>query len=226
MSRIDISTCHLDYKSAKTQCQDKWIVDLTNAKTDGYFVEAGALDGIITSNTYVLEKQLNWQGICVEPIDRKFKQLIKNRKICENVCLYSKEGKIEFVESQTNPGWSGINKHIQIRKYKHDIIPINIFKTLRNIVKKQCLTLESLLDKHNAPNIIDYISLDTEGSEPEILKNFPFNKYTIMAFSIEGRYCSKLLKDKGYIQVENKFDELLKKVDYYYIHPNHPSIKL
>jgi len=64
MKRVDISTCHLDYKSTGTEYQDKWIVDLTNAKPNGYFVEAGSYDGIGGSNTYVLEKQLNWQGIC------------------------------------------------------------------------------------------------------------------------------------------------------------------
>ena len=246
MKRVDISTCHLDYKSTGTEYQDKWIVDLTNAKTNGYFVEAGSYDGIGGSNTYVLEKQLNWQGICVEPVKFYFKELIKNRKICENVCLYSEEKEIEFREfvkyndrelytwqNYKMAGFSGINEHIisrfkSIEKNGHPAI--NYQKPVLwsrksdrkfelpegRIIKKQSMTLESLLDKHNAPNIIDYISLDTEGSEYEILKNFPFNKYTIMAFSIEGSQCSKLLKNVGYIEVKNKFCN--NNLDYYYIH--------
>ena len=51
MSKVDISTCNLNYKSNPNTNQDKWIVDLTNAKTNGYFVEAGAHNGIQQSNT-------------------------------------------------------------------------------------------------------------------------------------------------------------------------------
>ena len=240
MSKVDISTCQFNYKAI--QCQDKWIIDLTNAKTDGYFVEAGAADGIRWSNTYVLEKHLNWQGICVEPIDGLYELLIKNRKICENICLYSEEKEIEFLEyviydlPRTNlldalykySGYSGIKKHIHESRHEAYHRYNKFYKRWDNIptgntIKKHTITLESLLDKHNAPNIIDYISLDTEGSELAILKNFPFNKYTVMAFSIENRYCDDLLKHKGYIQVKNKFDNYVD--EYYYIHPNHQSIK-
>mgnify|MGYP001445796778 CR=1 FL=1 len=254
MSKVDISTCQFDYKAA--QCQDKWIIDLTNAKTDGYFVEAGAADGIRSSNTYVLEKHLNWQGICVEPIDGLYEMLIKNRNICENICLYSEEKEIEFLEfvdyssaikgkgGYDYSGYSGIKKHIHISRRKRLLLLSwqaslvskeggrywdDVHKMWTDVkkgktIKKHTMTLESLLDKHNAPNIIDYISLDTEGSEFAILKNFPFNKYTVMAFSIENRYCSNLLKHKGYIVVKNKFDPD-NKHEYYYIHPNHQSIK-
>ena len=71
---------NLNYRSDIRTCSDKWIVDLTNAKTNGYFVEAGAAGGITSSNTYVLEKQLHWQGICVEPLKFFYDILIKNRK--------------------------------------------------------------------------------------------------------------------------------------------------
>ena len=242
MSKVDISTCNLNYKSNPNTNQDKWIVDLTNAKTNGYFVEAGAHNGIQQSNTYVLEKQLNWQGICVEPIDSIFNVLIKNRKICENVCLFrANHKKIEFrefveenevIDSESPWSWkkfknknkwsgySGISAYV-----KRDIDWTGRTLPAGRIIKKLCVTLESLLDKHNAPAIIDYVSLDTEGSEYQILKNFPFNKYTVMAFSIENGYrtCSNLLKDNGYIQVKNKFTNV--NYESFYIHPNHQSIK-
>lgn len=220
---------HLNYQSDPRTCNDKWIVDLTNAKTNGYFVEAGACDGINASNTYVLEKQLNWQGICVEPMSFFYNELVKNRKICENVCLYSEEKEVDFIEcNYTTEGitisdrrkkgymgyLSGISKHLHPKfKLIHD---------KGKTVRKQCITLESLLDKHNAPNIIDYISLDTEGTEYEILENFPFSKYTVMAFSIEDNGSwntnSDLLRDNGYIEVKNQFVE--PSYEHFYVHPS------
>tara|TARA_B100001971_G_scaffold71567_1_gene65980 strand:- start:439 stop:729 length:291 start_codon:yes stop_codon:yes gene_type:complete len=90
------------------------------------------------------------------------------------------------------------------------------------------MTLENLLDKHETPFIIDYVSLDTEGSEYEILKSFPFNTYPkqIMAFSIEEAYnytrsdsCCALLNSIGYIEVKNKFSNA--DHEHYYVHPSH-----
>lgn len=50
-----------------------------NAKNK-YFVDIGASDGIELSNTYLLEKEYNWKGICVEPIPYRFNDLCNNRK--------------------------------------------------------------------------------------------------------------------------------------------------
>ena len=72
---------------------DKWIVDIYKGKRNGYFVEAGALDGISGSCTYTLEKYFDWKGILVEP-GIPFKNLIKNRRksVCENLCIFNKNG--------------------------------------------------------------------------------------------------------------------------------------
>ena len=69
---------NLDYHSNPDTANDKWIVDLTNAKTNGYFVEAGAAEG--RGDTYVLEKQLSWEGICIEPTNTFFQKLIQSFK--------------------------------------------------------------------------------------------------------------------------------------------------
>jgi FkbM family methyltransferase len=232
---------NLNFKSDPRTNQDKWIVDLTNGgmgfgstlnKTAGYFIEAGACDGLSASNTYVLEKELNWKGICVEPNNKWFNELIKNRDACENVALYSKDGEIDFVECNYRDNdmytfedadmkyYSGIKEHIY---QQHKSVTDK-----GTIIKKPCMTLENLLDKHETPFIIDYVSLDTEGSEYEILKSFPFNTYPkqIMAFSIEEAYnytrsdsCCALLNSIGYIEVKNKFSNA--DHEHYYVHPSH-----
>jgi len=65
-----------------------------------------------------------------------------------------------------------------------------------------------MLNKYNAPKIIDFLSIDTEGSEFKILKNFNFEAYKFRVICIEHNYISKirkeismLLKKNGYQQV-------------------------
>ena len=57
---------------------------------------------------------------------------------------------------------------------------------LRHKIKsKKTKTLEKILDENNAPEVIDYFSLDVEGAETEILRNFNFNKYTFLCLTVE-----------------------------------------
>ena len=72
-------------------------------------------------------------------------------------------------------------------------------------IKKTTKTLEYILDKFNAPKIIDYLSLDVEGSELRILKNFPFNKYTFLALTIERPpiELEEILFKNGYVFVKH-----------------------
>ena len=74
-------------------------------------------------------------------------------------------------------------------------------------MKKKAITLEKLLKNNNAPKNIDYLALDVEKSEEKILKNFPFHEFTFKALSIEAptKFLQTLLREKGYIQVENPF---------------------
>ncbi len=200
---------------------DKWIVDLYKGKRGGYFVEAGALNGIAGSCTYTLEKFFNWTGLLVEP-GLPFKSLKKNRpgSICENVCITDKNGRVLFVDSN-NSGYSGIKEKLIQEDLKHRGRwgkPRDQWKSSGYQEKIiEAITFYDLLKKHNAPKIIDYVAFDMEGSEYDALKVFPFEEYKIMAFSIEGDSCSELLLVKGYKQVKNQFNTEAP-WEYYFIH--------
>ena len=78
--------------------QDQWILEKTNSKRRGYFVDIGAYDGINYSNTLYLEKNLNWSGICIEPDVKTYESLIINRNcICENLAVNGFKGKVPFI---------------------------------------------------------------------------------------------------------------------------------
>ena len=90
------------------------------------------------------------------------------------------------------------------------------------ILKLKTKTLEYVLDKFNAPEVIDYLSLDVEGAEERVLTNFPFNKYTFLAMTIERPTpeLEKVLFDNGYV-----FVMVSKKLpfDTFYVHKTIPN---
>ena len=180
-------------KSYGENLNDLFVLDTLGEKRDGYFVEAGALDGVQVSNTLLLEESYGWTGICVEPDPQLYAELVENRTcICEQVCLYDGSA-VTFVTGVR--GWGGIVDHL--------------YETTRpnwefgERVTMPTVTLASILDKHTAPAVIDYLSLDTEGSEAMILGGFPFDRYRFRIITIENSSCNDLLTANGYRVVEN-----------------------
>lgn len=191
-------------KSFSQLGQDTQVVNFYKGAKNGYFVDIGANDGVTLSNTFLLEKEYGWTGICVEPIPNVFKNLQKTRSChCENKAAFHTDNlQLNFSIAKYNL-LSGIT----------DMLDIYKSKVLENKCKIQVetITLNTLLEKYNAPPVIEYLSIDTEGSEYEILKNINFEKYIF-----------------GLIDVEHNFIEprrteirtLLESVGYKYIGPN------
>lgn len=80
------------------------------------------------------------------------------------------------------------------------------------------ISLNDLLKKYNAPKTIDYLSIDTEGSEYEILSAFDFNEFSISVITVEHNYTParaalhELLTKAGYVR---KCEEFSKFDDWY-----------
>ena len=79
--------------------QDKWVCDRLGYKIGGYFMDIGAYDGVKLSNTYCLEKELGWDGVCIEPAKGAFMKLINNRScLCIRNAISDSIGFAEFLE--------------------------------------------------------------------------------------------------------------------------------
>jgi FkbM family methyltransferase len=194
-------------KSKSQADQDLFVLYFAHyAGKKGFYVEIGAGDGVHISNTYLLEKA-GWQGIIVDPVNYSSGNIKLRKCTKDNRAVYSKSGlKLPFLAVKSIPqildqseNWSGILEHIR---------PYN--KTLPNkIIDVKTVSLNDLLEQHNAPNKIDYISIDTEGSEFEIISNFDFNKYDVEIFTIEHNGANfrndmvTLLNSKGYFRMPN-----------------------
>lgn len=186
--------------------QDRWVYgDVFNQQKYGYFVEIGSADGITLNNTFLLESKFKWEGICIEANPHYFSHLIKIRQVnCVNACIGESDGIALF---ESNGLESGIKFNPTVDEMQNNTNP--------NIFMLNTYTLESIFEQHHVPSIIDYLSIDIEGSEWLALKNFPFEKYKFNSITIErpNDQLRKLFKDKGYVIIED-FEDL----DVYYVH--------
>jgi FkbM family methyltransferase len=152
--------------------------------SNGYFVDIGAYDGVSTSNSLFFE-DLGWHGVCIEPNPEKFNILNKYRRC---TCFQFAVGNV-------------INKKTPFLKIKNggpdtlSGLVQNSFETQLercqlksneefDIIEVECVLFEHLIHKTN----IDYLSIDTEGNELEILKTIDFTKYNIKAITVENNH--------------------------------------
>ena len=166
-----------------------------------------ATNGIRGNNTYALEKQLGWKGICIEPNPCFHKELCENRNctILKQCIDGTNDNTVDFrVDIGGNGGIIAKDTDNKTRTGR--------------CVKMKTKTLESILDENNAPKIIDYLSFDVEGAETRILKTFPFEKYTFLSMTIERvkPALAKLLEKKGYVFIRKYRGR--RTHDSYYVH--------
>jgi len=193
--------------------QDLFVLSQLNFKKKGFFVEFGAADGFKLSNTYILEKNFNWKGIISEPAKIFHKKLTLNRH-----CVIEKR----II-------WKVSNQNLKFKETSiPDLSTISKFSNSDNWSKRRgkkykqynlnTISLIDLLKKYKAPKIIDYLSIDTEGSEFEILKNFNFSMFTFKIITCEHNFTKNrqkifnLLTQKGYVR---KFKNLSQFDDWY-----------
>ena len=170
--------------------QDLFAIWVNGEVQNGYFVEFGAGNGIDDSNTLILEKKYNWKGLLIEPSSNFNELKIKRSVSSLNFAITSKSGeKVEFYETQ-NRNFSSLN-------YKPD--------SKKNVVKT--ITLNDALEQVSAPKYINFMSIDTEGSEIEALKGLDFEKYFIKCLVIEHNY-HKSRKEILKILTRNNFQRV------------------
>ena len=204
--------CKFAGESKSQLKQDLFVLSELGFKRNGYFVEFGATNGVDLSNTYLLEKKFGWLGIVAEPLKSKYAELIRNRSChIEDKCVWKNSGELlKFLEANDQDlstifEYQDKDLHRESRKNGQ-------------ISDVETISLNDLLKKYNAPRLIDYLSIDTEGSEFEILSNFNFEKYEFRVITVEHNYTNQreaiynLLTSFGY---KRKFEKLSEFDDWY-----------
>jgi FkbM family methyltransferase len=191
---------------AKSQLgQDVLALAQVGINQPGFFVEFGATNGLDLSNTYLLEKNFGWKGILCEPAKECHEELRLNRSCdIDTRCVYSSTGqKIQFSETS-------IGELSTISSYMNSDANRLIRKKAVSY-EVETVTLEDLLSTHDAPSYIDFLSIDTEGSEYEILSAFDFSRYSFGLICVEHNFTNnrekirELLTANSYSQVLHKY---------------------
>ena len=172
----------------------------------GFFVEVGVSDPIDQNNTYLLE-QNGWSGILIEPSTKHNSRYstIRPNSIIENVALVSKDYKEDFI--YFNDSFSenhGFTSTVSEKNGKD---------------KVSCATLNTILLKHNIKHI-DFLSIDVEGYEIEVMNGINVDDFDIETIiielhntveNIEKGKISKHVQNYGYDITLNSFDYLCEK---------------
>lgn len=181
--------------------QDLFVLFITDSKRDGWFVEFGAMDGLRASNTLLLEREYGWSGIMSEPNPRYNVNLAKNRKCQIDLrCVSNTTGSTVQFQCADESGWPGMVGHI----YREA-------NSRGRVIDVETVTLNDLLDQNGTPTHVDYISVDTDGSEPMIMRAFDFSKNSATIWTIEhnemdwrSEIC-ELMERNGYRRVLEGF---------------------
>jgi FkbM family methyltransferase len=186
--------------------QDAFVLARLLFKKGGYFVDFGATDGVTGNNSYILEKRYGWKGILAEPARCWHEALQRNRQAnVELSCVAATSGQtIPFHEKGV---FSSMRSQLSLgRRLKQLTKP-------RRFYDVPTISLLDLLKKHRAPRVIDYLSMDTEGSELEILSAFDFSAYRFRVITCEHNYKPNrekifaLLSSHGYDRVFQSISE-------------------
>ena len=190
--------------------QDLFVSHVLRGKTEGFFVEFGATNGVDLSNSHLLENHFNWQGILAEPGRSWHEKLHENRSCTiDTKCVYSRSGEKILFSDCVEPELSTISDYVN--GDAHAVVRKNSKQ-----YEVETITLNDLLKFHGAPKEIDYLSIDTEGSELEILSVFDFGRHEISIITVEHNYTGNrekihgLLSRNGYERVfeqYSKFDD-------------------
>lgn len=186
--------------------QDVFAYLASGRKKNGFFVEFGAGDGVALSNTVMLERLHGWTGILAEPLPDYHASIRHERRATlEKDCVWSSTGEtLDFV----NAGYLSTIEDYRFSDLHGQSRASGVSLSVTTV------SLWDLLERHRAPRTIDFLSIDTEGSEFEILNAFPFGtKYAIRAIACEHNYTpardaiQRLLASHGYRQFETSLSK-------------------
>ena len=185
--------------------EDINVISFFNNKTDLFFVDICGYKSNWFSNTFLLEDKYNWKGICCQPFPVVFLKLKNHRKAeCYNYVISNKSDiSLKFSRKQLS---TARNINPKVTPY----IEINNDKKKDNIgTIVKTITLQNFLNKYKASTLLHYLSINTTGSEIDILKSFDFSKYTFLYITVDNNNeetkkteLKTLLSENGYLYKE------------------------
>lgn len=228
---MSTTTIHLDSIFKAQFGEDRVLWQVFGQRTNGFFIEVGAYDGVTLSNTYFLE-QMGWRGLLIEPIEKLCQQAGANRLRSQAIhAACSKQGSqgtATFTVAQNVPVLSFLRadqNHVdRCKREGANLVEIEVPVTsLDNILlesRRQPSWLCPWIPKKGWG--IDLVSIDTEGCELDVLDGFDLGRFKPRILLIEndraaGEAIEPYLEQKGY----RKFHR--QKINDFYVRPDDPA---
>lgn len=190
--------------------QDQWVAAMTGRRRGGIFVDIGAGDGRFISNSWMLERDFGWTGVCAEPNPDLFAALSRHRAArCVQKAVFTRSGErlsfIPYEELGTiasyaeQDGWGGKRM---------------AFLADAPMIEVETIDPNTLMEAARIPRLFDYLSLDTEGSEWDILRAIDFSAHRFALATIEHNHVedkraliAEFLVGMGYQRFPAGFDD-------------------
>jgi FkbM family methyltransferase len=175
---------------------------------NGTYIELGALDGVLYSNTKLFEDTLGWSGILIEPHPEKFKLLTENRPnnfLFNNLVSCNKEPLDFRYFLDNHAAVSGVENTLPNTHFDTYFENEQYKNLLQNVIKITPVSLTEII-KQTKISHIDLLSLDVEGHELEVLQSWDFSvPINVILIEMLGEVkekedeCRKILINNGYV---------------------------
>lgn len=143
-------------------------------KKNGKYIELGAMDGILYSNTKFFEDDLNWTGVLIEPNSFQYEKLKVNRPnnyLFNNlVSDINEELEFKFFVDE----YAGVSGVTQTLPSEHLSGFFKVINAPQGSVRIKPVTFTSIIEKTDIKHF-DFLSLDVEGHEVNVLKSWDFS---------------------------------------------------
>jgi FkbM family methyltransferase len=205
------SACELGTPQGQ-MLQDAWVVSHTGT-SPGYFLDIGACHPKKYSNTWLLQHRYNWSGLLIEANDG-LAAILKADRSSNNVrVIEAAAGEVASEEMLIEYGpLSSLQRTAQSDIYAKYRSKRNISQNLRTVSVR---TIAEILETESVPKCIEFLSIDIEGADLEVLKAFPFAKYEVRMICIEHNFndtvqsgITDYLSSIGYIQECKKWSSI------------------
>lgn len=170
-------------------------------KPQGFFVDIGAFDGIHLSNSYSFELA-GWRGICLEPHPFYFNLCLQNRpnSICLNKAC-GREEKQGVVFHVDNTGLFSSFSHIgEEENIKGHFSLLNGLQMKTDTIEVDIIPCNSILENFPPGCGIDFVSIDVEGAELDVLHGFDLGKYAPRVIVVETNTPEAVREIDTYLQ--------------------------
>lgn len=162
----------------------------------GNCIDIGAYDGIGASNTLYFEER-GWYCLCIEPNPNSFKYLKQNRKYTVNYAISDVNDDLVFNVARIKDSYlhedaiSSLKIDERLLKQHQDAgYEINVYSIMVEVI-----TLDKCIEDFYKKDTIDFINIDTEGTELDVLKGFNINKWKLKLFIIENNFNESLIEE-------------------------------